>query len=140
MKFQKHLLRLSLKMNSCDTVWTRTYNFSANQSDKVESMIVDAAGNVYITGRSDSDPNDTIDNNDIVTIKYNTNGSQQWLQRYNGIGNLRDEPSKIILDNSGHVLVCGRMEKLYVRVQTVSQEFGFHFIVKKSLFWFVSLV
>ena len=98
--------------NSCDTVWTRTYNFSANQSDKVESMIVDAAGNVYITGRSDSDPNDTIDNNDIVTIKYNTNGSQQWLQRYNGIGNLRDEPSKIILDNSGHVLVCGRMEKL----------------------------
>lgn len=98
--------------NTCDTVWTRTYNFSANQSDKSESLVVDAAGNVYITGRSDSDPNDTIDNNDFVTIKYNTNGTQMWLQRYNGIGNLRDEPSKIILDNSGHVLVCGRMEKL----------------------------
>ena len=98
--------------NTCDTVWTRIYNFSANQSDKSESMVVDAAGNVYITGRSDSDLNDTIDNNDIVTIKYNTNGNQIWLQRYNGIGNLRDEPSKIILDNSGNVIVCGRMEKL----------------------------
>lgn len=98
--------------STCDTLWTRLYNSSVNQSDRAESMVVDAAGNVYVTGRSDSDPTDTIDNNDIVTIKYSTSGAQLWLQRFNGTGNLKDEPSKIILDNSGNVLVCGRMEKL----------------------------
>lgn len=97
---------------SCDTVWTRTYNHSSNQSDRAESLVVDAAGNVYVTGRSDQDPNDTLDNNDIVTIKYDSNGNQLWLQRYNGTGNLRDEPAKIMLDNSGHVLVCGRTENI----------------------------
>lgn len=98
--------------NTCDTVWTRTYNSPGNQSDKAESIAVDAAGNVFITGRSDQDVNDTIDNNDIVTIKYNTSGTQMWIQRYNGTGNLRDEPAKILLDNTGNVVVCGRMEKL----------------------------
>ncbi len=97
---------------TCDTAWTRIYNFSANQSDRAESLVVDAAGNVYITGRVDSDPNDTIDNYDIMTIKYDTNGNLIWQQQFNGTGNLKDEPARILLDNSGNVLVCGRTEKL----------------------------
>ena len=40
------------------------------------------------------DVNDTIDNNDIVTIKYNTGGTQMWIQRYNGTGNLRTNRPK----------------------------------------------
>ena len=106
------MITLKFDPNTCDTVWTRTYNFSANQSEKGMSIVVDAPGNVYITGRSDSNPNDTIDNDDIVTIKYDTNGNLIWIQRYNGPGNLRDEPSRILLDNSAHVLVCGRTEKV----------------------------
>ncbi len=98
--------------NTCDTVWTRIYNHSSNQSDRGQSLVVDASGNVYVTGRSDSNPVDTTDNLDVVTIKYDTNGNQIWLQRYNGPGNLRDEPSRILLDNSGNVLVCGRVEKV----------------------------
>ena len=90
-----------------DTVWTRTYNYSANQSDKAVSLAVDASGNVYVTGRSDSDANDTLDNRDIVTIKYNSSGVQQWFQRYNGTANLNDEPVKLILDNNGNVLIAG---------------------------------
>ena len=106
------MITLKFDPNTCDTVWTRTYNYSANQSDKGISIVVDAAGNSYVTGRSDSNPIDSVDNDDIVTVKYDTNGNQIWLQRYNGPGNLRDEPSRILLDNSGHVLVCGRAEKI----------------------------
>ncbi len=97
---------------TCDTVWTRTYNY-INQSDRAESMVLDAAGNIYITGRSDSNPVDSADNNDIVTIKYDSNGNQLWLQRYNGTGNLKDEPAKIILDNAGNVIVAGRTENIH---------------------------
>lgn len=106
------MFTMKFNPNTCDTVWTRTYNHSANQSDKGISIVVDAAGNSYVTGRSDSNPVDTTDNDDIVTIKYDTNGNQIWFNRYNGPGNLRDEPSRILLDNSGHVLVCGRAEKV----------------------------
>jgi uncharacterized delta-60 repeat protein len=91
---------------SLDTVWTRTYNYTTNQSDKAESIVVDAGGDVYVTGRSDADANDTIDNRDIVTIKYNSVGTQIWLQRYNGAANLSDEPAKLILNN-GNVIVAG---------------------------------
>ena len=96
----------------CDTVWTRQYNYSANQSDRAEDLTIDAQGNVYVTGRSDSEINDTLDNNDVVTIKYSPAGTVLWTQRFNGTGNLRDEPSKILLDNAGAVLVCGRTENL----------------------------
>jgi len=106
------MITIKFDPSTCDTIWTRTYNYAANQSDKGISIVVDAAGNCYVTGRSDSNPLDTIDNDDIVTVKYDLNGNQVWLQRYNGPGNLRDEPSRILLDNSGHVLVCGRAEKI----------------------------
>jgi uncharacterized delta-60 repeat protein len=89
-----------------DTVWTRTYNYTTNQSDKAESIAVDGSGNVYVTGRSDANANDTIDNRDIVTIKYNSIGTQQWLQRYNGSSNLNDEPVKMMLNN-GNVFIAG---------------------------------
>jgi uncharacterized delta-60 repeat protein len=105
---------LLVKYNTslCDTVWTRQYNYSANQSDRAEDLVIDAQGNIYVTGRSDSYINDTLDNNDVVTIKYSPTGSLLWLQRFNGTGNLRDEPAKILLDNNGAVLVCGRTENL----------------------------
>ena len=96
----------------CDTVWTRTYDFF-KQSDKVESVTLDAVGNIYLAGRSDGDPIDTIDNNDIVTMKIDANGNTLWTQRYNGTGNLRDEPSKILLDSNGDVIVCGLTENVH---------------------------
>jgi len=106
------IFTMKFNPNNCDTVWTRTYNHTTNQSDKGEAIVVDAAGNVYVTGRSDSNPVDTTDNDDIVTMKYDTNGNLMWINRFNGIGDKRDEPSRILLDNSGNVLVCGRTEKV----------------------------
>lgn len=98
---------------TCDTIWTRTYNFNANQSDKAESIVLDVAGNIYLTGRSDSNPVDTTDNLDIVTIKYDSNGNQLWIDRFDGVVSFRDEPVKIILDNNGDVLVAGRTENIH---------------------------
>jgi uncharacterized delta-60 repeat protein len=99
---------ITIKYNlNLDTIWTRTYNYSTSQADKAISLAVDASGNVYVTGRSDSDASDSIDNRDIVTIKYNASGTQQWLQRYNGSANMNDETAKLILDNLGNVFVAG---------------------------------
>ena len=109
---KSNFLLVKWNPTTCDTVWTRTYDF-IQQTDRIVDLAVDVTGNIYVTGRSDQDPIDSVDNNDIVVIKYDNNGNLQWVQRYNGTGNLSDEPSRILLDNSNHVLVCGRTENIH---------------------------
>ncbi len=95
-----------------DTAWTRTYNYTINQSDKAVSLAADGSG-IYVTGYSDQDPNDTIANNDIVTIKYDAAGNQLWIQRFNGAANFRDEPIKLILGMNNRVYVTGRSQNAH---------------------------
>jgi uncharacterized delta-60 repeat protein len=109
---KRNMLLVKWDAATCDTVWTRTYDY-IGQSDRAESIVLDVTGNIYLTGRSDAHPGDTTDNNDIVTMKYDANGNVLWSQRFNGTGNLKDEPAKIILDNNGDVIVAGRSENVH---------------------------
>ncbi len=105
---------LLIKFNTvtCDTIWTRIYDF-VGQSDRAVSVACDLTGNIYVTGRSDNNILDTVENSDILTIKYDSNGNPLWIQRYNGTGNMRDEATKILLDYSGYVIVSGRAENVH---------------------------
>ena len=109
---KRNILLVKWDPSFCDTVWTRTYD-NLHQSDRGVALVLDAAGNVYLTGRSDSNPNDTIDDDDIVTFKYDASGNMLWNKRFNGSGSLRDEPAKIIFDNNGDLLVAGRTENVH---------------------------
>jgi uncharacterized delta-60 repeat protein len=86
-----------------DTAWVRKYNGTGSHNDWGSDMVVDAQGNVYVTGRSQA-PNDY---DDCVTLKYNTNGVEQWVNRYNGSANLNDEGDYIAIDGQGNVYVAG---------------------------------
>jgi uncharacterized delta-60 repeat protein len=90
-----------------DTVWVRNYNYSANKSDKGYAIDIDAAGNVYVAGKSDSDPGIT-SNDDFITIKYNSAGVQQWVKRYNGTGNSDDIAIALKVAASGNVYITGK--------------------------------
>ncbi|MEP7146661.1 MAG: SBBP repeat-containing protein, partial [bacterium] len=80
------------------------YNGPANDTDIVTSMIADNMGNVYVTGYSIG--NST--GKDFVTVKYNSDGSQQWAERYNNdIDNGDDIAKAIAVDASGNVYVTG---------------------------------
>src|SRR5258706_1177932 len=93
--------------SSGNFVWLTTYNYPADEYDQSNAIAVDAAGNVYVAGQSDSDPTGN-NNDDYVTIKYDAGGNQQWAVRKNGLGNGPDRPAKIVVDNSGNVYVTGR--------------------------------
>ena len=88
--------------------WVKRVNGTGNGVDAITAMVVDKSGNVYVTGYSFSGAND----NDYVTIKYNSSGVQQWLARYNGPGNGSDVPTSVFVDNSGYVYVTGSSDAL----------------------------
>ncbi len=89
-----------------DTIWVRNYN-GVNESDKAYAIALDANNNVYVTGKSDSDPGVNI-NDDILTLKYNSSGVLQWAKSYNGTGNGTDAAREITVTPSGDVYVSGK--------------------------------
>jgi uncharacterized delta-60 repeat protein len=96
---------VTIKYNSSGVQqWVRRYSYQGNWSDEGNAITVDAAGNVYVTGRSVS----TTTSWDYATIKYNAGGTQQWVARYNGMANYDDEPTGIALDNLGNIYVTGK--------------------------------
>jgi uncharacterized delta-60 repeat protein len=92
--------------NAGGVIWVARYNGPAGRFDKGTAIAVDAAGNVYVTGWS-TGTSGTGDNTDYATIKYNTDGVQQWVARYEGIAKLDDRAESIAVDVSGNVYITG---------------------------------
>jgi hypothetical protein len=87
--------------------WVRTYNGQYQGSDEPIAVAVDSSGNVYVTGTSAG--NGGIDSweYEYVTIKYNSNGVQQWLRKYNYAPGQTDAATAMVIDNSGNIYVTG---------------------------------
>ena len=94
----------TIKYNSSGVMqWEKRYNGPGNLNDYASSIAIDVSGNVYVTGQSEG----TGSNFDYATIKYNSSGVQQWVQRYNGPGNYADAARSIAVDGLGNVYVTG---------------------------------
>jgi uncharacterized delta-60 repeat protein len=68
--------------------------------DWAKDIAVDASGNAYVTGRSQ-----TVTGDDYVTVKYNSRGIQQWVASYDG--GSRGQAAAIAVDASGNSYVTG---------------------------------
>jgi len=87
-------------------LWVARYNGPANLDDFANSIAVDSVGNVYVTGRSRNSL--TIGDEDYATVKYDPNGNELWVVRYNGPGNLLDNAISLAIDGLGNVCVTGQ--------------------------------
>ncbi|UOG73183.1 SBBP repeat-containing protein [Hymenobacter tibetensis] len=99
---QSNYTTLKYAGSSGAQVWEAAYNGPANSYDLVRDLAVDAAGNVAITGTSDSGTS-----YDYATVRYTSSGQQLWTARYNGNGNSYDEATAVVVDNVGNVTVTG---------------------------------
>jgi uncharacterized delta-60 repeat protein len=86
-----------------NTIWIKRYNGPENTFDGATAIAVDKQGNVYVTGESGS--GSTVD---YATIKYDANGNELWVARYNGPGNSDDAANALVLDAAGNVYVTGQ--------------------------------
>jgi uncharacterized delta-60 repeat protein len=94
----------TIKYNSAGVQqWVVRFNGPGNAGDGASAMEIDNAGNIYVTGSSGGSGT----GGDYTTIKYNSAGVQQWVERYNGPGNGSDGTSAIAIDGTGNVYVTG---------------------------------
>ncbi len=88
-----------------DTAWVRKYSGPGVNEDKALAITSDNAGFVYITGFSIQSTRD------IITIKYDGTGNQQWVNTFNGSNNGGDYGFAIEVDVLGNVYVAGRSDE-----------------------------
>lgn len=85
-------------------LWVSTYNAPEGGQDIAYALVVDNMGNVFVTGRSISA------NYDYATVKYDSQGNELWLARYNGSANRGDQATSIAVDTDGNIYVTGRSD------------------------------
>lgn len=92
---------LIAKYNSSGTLqWQRV--LGSTSSDYGQGVAVDTSGNVYITGYTNSAGSGGYD---IITAKYDQNGSIQWQRRLGGSGD--DYAFGISVDGAGSAYITG---------------------------------
>ncbi len=93
---------ITLKINPDGSeAWQTIYQGSAGKADEPADMVIDASGNVFVTGyETDADG---VTN--FLTIKYNASGSQGWVATYDGGGS--DNAVGIALAPDGGVYITG---------------------------------
>jgi hypothetical protein len=70
--------------------------------DEPAALALDDWGNVYVTGGSWGSSDF-----DYGTVKYDSNGKQKWVVRYNGSQDTDDAANDIAVDGSGNIYVTG---------------------------------
>lgn len=102
--------------------WVARYNGKENLNDFTIAIIVDKMGFVYVTGYSKTVNSE----DDMVTIKYNSSGGQEWINRYNGPDNSEDGGIALSADNLGNVYVAGECYSFSSDYDFVTIKYNFY--------------
>ncbi len=84
-------------------IWSQTYSEAGITDTYGDDIQVDAEGNVYVTGYRWGPFIDS----DILLIKYDPSGEQQWVAEYAGVGLNNDFPNDMELDAEGNIFIGG---------------------------------
>jgi len=84
-------------------LWHARYDAGPDDGTYPRAIAVDEEGNVYVTGWSVRSGTGW----DAATVKYDKDGNELWVARYNGPGNAPDEGVDIAVDKNRNVYVTG---------------------------------
>ena len=83
-------------------IWSASYQ-GPPCDEFVKSLQIDDSGNVYTSGYGWGNESGL----DYLTLKYNSNGTQQWFKRFNGTSNDSDIALSSSMDINSRLLVTG---------------------------------
>jgi hypothetical protein len=102
---QKDIQTVKLDANF-NLVWVETFD-GASMNDVAAAIGLDALGNVYITGYSEQANGIS----ELLTIKYDANGTAQWVERYENVVNNREVyATNLSVTSQGEILIAGSIE------------------------------
>lgn len=90
-------------------LWTAEY---AEDRASLRTMTVDAAGNSYVSGHT----NIPYAIHNLFTIKYDTNGNEEWVRTYVD-GSNNTSPHDVALDATGNIYVTGNSARDFVTIK-----------------------
>jgi|GEM_PF-1800741 len=108
----------TLKFNTDGSeAWVASYNDIWNGQDYARAIAMDSAGNVYVTGYSQGFSNVATGGADYATIKYDANGNEVWVARYDDPAGHHDFATALGVIASGDVYVTGFSDNDYATVK-----------------------
>jgi len=84
-------------------IWAKRYNGPANSSDYAQAMALDRDGHVYVAGHS----NGSAMSLDATLVKYDKDGKELWVARYDGSFHRDDWAYDLDCDGQGNIVVTG---------------------------------
>jgi len=94
---------VTIKYSSSGTlIWSKRFD-GLFDLDVGYSILVDDSSNVYVSGWSKEVTTGT----DMILIKYNSNGDQQWVRKNNGTANGNDYTYSMTKDNFNNIYLTG---------------------------------
>lgn len=87
-----------------DSLWSQTYDGSANSAEEAAAFVVGSQNQVYLAGSSAG----VGTGSDFAVVAFDSSGNFLWDFRYNGPGNSTDLPFSLVDDDSGYVYVSGQ--------------------------------
>ena len=100
-----------VKYNSSGTKqWVKQLEGSSKSYDNAQGVAVDSSDNIYLAGTTNGglDGNTSSGKHDILLVKYNSDGSKQWLQQFGSSSN--DMGLHVDVDSKGNIYVTGYTE------------------------------
>ena len=85
-----------------DVLWERAYRGFPGKTDEGRRIALDAAGGAYVAFYSEG-----FFNTDTGVIKYDADGAEQWVYRYDNPAHTSDYVSDLALDAAGNLYVAG---------------------------------
>jgi len=101
--------------------WVRDFSPAGSTHNSPADLALDAAGNVYVTGEGNTEENWM---SDLVTVKYDPDGNEAWVARYDGPGGHDERAEALFVDAGGSVWVTGTGYRAESGVDYLTVKYG----------------
>jgi len=89
------------------TTWSGTQQLGTSTDDYGDGVTVDSSNNIYVMGFTEGglDGNTSLEDNDLILVKYNSSGTKQWTKQ---LGTPEDDRGRrVTVDSSKNIYVTG---------------------------------